>query len=60
MFEFLVQGKVDIFTISTSIISGGTLAQAMNTLVKMLNACSFGWIVSPLCGCTCYLLLNQL
>lgn len=59
-FEFHIRGKVDIFTISTSVISAGTLAQTMNTLVKMLNVCSFGWTVSTHCGPTGYLLLNQL
>lgn len=33
---------MDVFTISTS-VSAGTLAQAMNRRVKMLNVCSFGW-----------------
>lgn len=42
MFEFLIRGKGDVFTISTSIIRAGTLAQNMNTLVIMFNVCSFG------------------
>lgn len=43
MFEFLIRGKIDIFTISTSVFSAGTLAHTVNTLVKMLKICSFGW-----------------
>ena len=39
MFEFLISRKVDIFTISTSVIRAGTLAHTTNIWFFWLKLC---------------------
>ena len=58
MFEFLISRKVDIFTISTSVIRAGTLAQMTNILVMM--SILLAEVVSATCGSPGCLLSRQL